>query len=182
MNRATKLAIVERANERRAGLSDQKGAEYTQLGEDYQNDDVDCLANFKSVAERFGISPLMALGVYMGKHFDSIETFIAEIGKMESYEQALLKTVEGEGIISRLDDARNYLDLMEALLAEYYLHPEMLEDQLAALSEQLDEEPDGVAPEEFEGGGDDVDPQPGPVSVIDLPVSPFRGERDTGVG
>lgn len=127
MNNATRRGIFERANARRFGITEEKGPEYTGEGSDYQAEDADVLANFKNVAARIGSNPITVLGVYMLKHVDSITTFIQELEKVENLEQALELIYAGEGIISRLDDARNYLDIMEALLWEFGLHPELIE-------------------------------------------------------
>ena len=71
----------------------------------------DKLANFKKRAAASGISPLQVLSIYMGKHLDSIESFIRE-GKLES-----------EPIRGRIIDAINYLSFIEPLASETTLQP-----------------------------------------------------------
>jgi hypothetical protein len=167
-----KRQLLSLARDRRDGLSDQKGAEYTKTGQQYQEGG-DILANFKRNAERFKVNPITVLGVYMGKHFDSIENFISEIVQCESYEDAVTKVMEGEGIISRIDDAANYLDLLEALLFEYNLHP---------FSFALDGEAVEDEPEESLDVPDDED-VPEASSPVDLDdLIPFRGSHETGIG
>lgn len=119
LNLSTKERILELADERRHGISAQKGPEYTGAADSYADDDRDVLANFKRQGERWGSSPILPMGIYFGKHIDSIETFVREVtreGVTLAQQKAL--AYKGEGILSRLDDARNYLDLMECLLVE----------------------------------------------------------------
>lgn len=125
MNHRDKRALVERANERRTNISDAKGPEYAGQADTYMADDSDVLANFKRQGRRWGTDALQAAAIYFGKHIDSIETFIREMAIHNGSRPEQWKLVNrGEGIISRLDDARNYLDLLECLLAEIGLHPE----------------------------------------------------------
>lgn len=132
MNSATKQKIVQRANERRGAISDSKGPEYAGSADAYHNDDQDVLANFKRQDVRWGHNTdgLASAFIYFGKHLDSIETFGRELrAAMEGNwtREMLLELVgRGEGILSRLDDARNYLDLIECLLADAKLHPDPL--------------------------------------------------------
>lgn len=77
----------------------------TTKGVDYAGRE-DKLANFKKRAAASGISPLQVLSIYMGKHLDSIESFIRE-GKLES-----------EPIRGRIIDAINYLSFIEPLYSE----------------------------------------------------------------
>lgn len=119
MNLATKERVLEIANVRRGAISADKGPEYAGSAKRYSDEDQDVLANFKRQGVRWGTSPLLPTGVYFGKHIDSIETFVREttrdgISVAEQREIA----ARGEGIVSRLDDARNYLDLMECLLID----------------------------------------------------------------
>lgn len=105
--------IINEADNRRRGIVQAKGPEYT-------GGHADVLRNFKVVGKRLGIPPLVVLGVYMNKHLDSINTFLKE----ETYTwfnggpDLSERMEQGEGIISRLDDARNYMDLCEALLED----------------------------------------------------------------
>ena len=66
----------------------------------------DVNANFKRVGELVGLSPKIILWVYLEKQLDAIRTYL-KTGRVES-----------EPIISRLDDARNYLDILETLLQD----------------------------------------------------------------
>ena len=119
MNLSTKERILEIANERRNGISAQKGPEYAGSAAKYADADKDVLANFKRQGDRWGTSPLLPTGVYFGKHIDSIETFVREATR-EGIDLKAQRDLayKGEGILSRLDDARNYLDLMECLLVD----------------------------------------------------------------
>lgn len=67
----------------------------------------DVLHNFKSVAERLGITPMQAWGVYMLKHIDAITAY----AKDNSIPQA-------EALIGRFSDALNYMKLGYALYKE----------------------------------------------------------------
>lgn len=73
-----------------------KGKDYTQ-GEP---GDEGRLRNFYEVARRKGITPFQALGVYLQKHTDAIDTFLMK-GRVES-----------EPIDTRIADAINYLLLL----------------------------------------------------------------------
>jgi hypothetical protein len=181
----TKQSLVQLSRQRRDAVSDAKGQEYTQTGAEY-TDGGDVLTNFKRNAERFGQNPFTVLGVYMGKHFDSIENFIKQLNNAESYEDAVQLAFSGEGIISRLDDAANYLDLLEALLYEYELHPfsfggddgeATTESPALAVveDESLDMPSDDLAAEvEAEAKAELVD--------FVGPASPFKGTREVGNG
>lgn len=116
MNHKQRMTIEKEACRRRYGIADEKGAEYSQAGVDYR-EGADTLRNFKSVAERTGMSPVQCLMVYLCKHLDSIATTCREAEGMSDDLRAVRYTT-GEGIISRLDDARNYLDLLECLLVD----------------------------------------------------------------
>lgn len=100
---------MEEANLRRQGISEDKSKEYS------RGDDV--LRNFKEVGRRLGLDPSVVACVYLNKHIDSINTFIDKAKDLETQELKGFMN-EGEGIISRLDDARNYLDLLECILLE----------------------------------------------------------------
>lgn len=124
LNYATKLEVLERADQRRKGISDSKGPEYAGSGAQYLDENSDVLANFKRNAGRTGADVLTVWAVYFGKHLDSIETFIREWAAAETDEERQALVSRGEGIISRFDDARNYLDLGECILHEAGFHPE----------------------------------------------------------
>ena len=77
-----------------------KGREYSKGGQDVN-------FNFKDVGKRLKLSKEIVLMVYLEKAILSIEHAICG-GQLSS----------GETTISRLDDARNYLDILETLLNE----------------------------------------------------------------
>jgi hypothetical protein len=99
MNSTQFNAIVEQARARQDHILKVKGADYTRHEEDR-------LSNFKRSAATIGLTPLQVWAVFFNKHVDAIMAFI-KTGKTES-----------EGIESRLDDAINYLHLLEALIKE----------------------------------------------------------------
>lgn len=72
---------------------------------DYTVGSEDALKNFKSVAERTGISPMQVLGIYMMKHQDAIANYIKSQGQSES-----------EPIKYRIIDNINYLLLLWGLI------------------------------------------------------------------
>lgn len=65
-------------------LMESKGASYAQI--DLTND---ANANFKRAAARWGITVDQAIGVYMGKHFDALETYVRGGYESEPIEQRL---------------------------------------------------------------------------------------------
>jgi len=75
-------------------------------GHDYTGANEDTLANFKMVAQRTGLSPLQVWTVYFTKHADAIQTYIRK-GELKS-----------ETIESRIEDAINYLLLLNGLIKE----------------------------------------------------------------
>lgn len=119
MNHKQRRIVETLACERRYKIADAKGAEYSGAGQTYKETGADTLANFKAVGERVGTTPEQALMVYLLKHIDSINTTVREAGDpfYSSVGQELIYA-KGEGIVSRLDDARNYLDLLECLLID----------------------------------------------------------------
>ena len=66
----------------------------------------DRLDNFKRHGKEWGIPAKVVLGIYMAKHLDSIRSFIRD------------GTQNEEGVIVNIRDARNYLDLLAALVEE----------------------------------------------------------------
>lgn len=81
-------------------VSNKKGQDYTQKSQD-------ALKNFKTVAERTGLTAKQVLGVYMMKHQDAIASFIEHDGQLES-----------EPIKERIIDNINYLTLLWGLIVE----------------------------------------------------------------
>lgn len=131
MKAAQKAAVIEQANARRTGISEEKSAEYS--GRE------DVLRNFKGQGKRLNLDPVQVLAVYFGKHIDSIETFVRELASCDSYTARVALVNRGEGLVSRLDDARNYLDLLECLLVELNIHPDKIDRDLLAQAELLEE-------------------------------------------
>ncbi len=84
-------------------LSATKGSEYA--------GDVDRLNNFRRNGERLGLAMEQVWGVYAGKHWDSIQTFIRDIGEKRQREYS-------EPLEGRCDDLIVYLILFKAMLAE----------------------------------------------------------------
>lgn len=119
MNHRMRRIVETLACERRYGIADAKGAEYSGAGKTYQETGADTLRNFKAVSERIGGTPEQVLLTYLLKHMDSITTTVREAADdfYSEVGQALIYA-KGEGIVSRLDDARNYLDLLECLLID----------------------------------------------------------------
>ena len=64
------------------------------------------LANFERVAKNLGITPQMALLIYMEKHMDAIRTYIR------------FGSVMSEPIEGRIKDARVYLSLLRAMVEQ----------------------------------------------------------------
>lgn len=118
MNHTTRRKIEEAADKRRRGIADEKGAEYSGEGANYKtHSDADVLRNFKVNGSRLGTSPLLTAGLYFGKHCDSVFTFLRQQETMSMEDRKKLANA-GEGIVSRLDDIRNYCDLIECLLRD----------------------------------------------------------------
>lgn len=125
MNFAEKQALIERANKRRGAISDEKGPEYTRAADAYTEADTNVLANFYTRAERAEVSVFTVAQTYAGKHIDSLETALASLAAEDGNRTAQRATVEaGEGLLSRLDDLRNYCDLIECILVDEGLHEE----------------------------------------------------------
>ena len=72
----------------------------------------DVLYNFKSVAEKLGITPFQAWGVYALKHFDAIMSYAKDPN-----------IPQGEAMEGRFADAVNYLKLGYALYKETENNP-----------------------------------------------------------
>lgn len=74
-------------------------------GHDYAGDE-DALANFKRNAAALGLTPAQVWGVYAGKHWDAITTFVRE------------GDVKSEPIDGRLHDLILYSFLLLGLIRE----------------------------------------------------------------
>ena len=92
-------ALIVKARARQDDLLLRKGADYTRH-------DVDRLSNFKRNATSIGLTSLQVWAVYFNKHIDAIMAYV-KTGKAES-----------EAITGRIDDAINYLYLLEGLIEE----------------------------------------------------------------
>lgn len=189
MEYEVKRKLVELSRARRDEISDAKGAEYTKTGKEYKEGG-DILANFKTNADRFGQSPFTVLGVYLGKHFDSVENFIKDLSHVKNYEEALEVAFSGEGIISRLDDIANYVDLLESLLFEYQLHPFSVAVTPEEEPREFDEPDYTVEPvEQVEPETEDEqlaleveEAATAELAKFVGPGSPFKGSREVGNG
>lgn len=98
MNLKERSQIAKDAFERRLVILEGKGKEYAN-GEDANG-------NFKRLAPKLGLTPEQVLWVYAAKHIDSIETWL------RTREEGM------EGIIGRLDDLRNYVDILESIVRD----------------------------------------------------------------
>lgn len=139
MNHRMRRIVETLACERRYGIADAKGAEYSGKGSTYKETGADTLANFKNVAERIGGTPEQVLMTYLLKHIDSINTAVREAGTLKPPfidKGPCVIYAAGEGIVSRLDDARNYLDLLECLLIDNG-HIEEQTDEQGELYKQI---------------------------------------------
>jgi hypothetical protein len=98
MNRGDFQTLMEDTFLRLKALNKTKGHDYA--------GDKDALANFKSAAQRLGLSSEQVWAVYADKHWSAIMTFCKE-GQVES-----------EPIEGRIDDAILYLFLLKGMVAE----------------------------------------------------------------
>lgn len=76
-------------------------------GREYTIGTPDRFHNFRTVASFMGITPQQALAVYLYKHMASVFSYIKSG-----------RTYSTETILSRIEDARNYLALLAGLIAE----------------------------------------------------------------
>jgi hypothetical protein len=74
-------------------------------GPDYCHS-LDRLENFKEAGREWGVDPLVVWAVYFGKHIAAIRKYVKD------------RKTSSEPIRGRFMDARNYLDLGLALIAE----------------------------------------------------------------
>lgn len=90
-------------------LMDAHYAEITEIqrvkGNDYAGDD-DALANFKKQAEDWGLTPEQVWGVFAGKHWSAIKTYVQQ------------GDVQSEPIEGRVHDVILYSFLLLGLIAE----------------------------------------------------------------
>jgi hypothetical protein len=90
--------IIQEANERRGELLASKNADYA--------NNQDALSAFKSPWNNCSIPPTAAWYVLFDKHIRNLQRYV-RAGNLESSK-----------IVDVLDDMRNYLDFLEALLRE----------------------------------------------------------------
>lgn len=82
-------------------------------GESYANSDTDRLKNFRALSEELGTSMEQQLATYLLKHIRAINHWI----KMGSVPDGDLD-VRSDGIVGRIADAENYLDLLYVMIRE----------------------------------------------------------------
>lgn len=94
------LEMLKKMEEEEHAIMGTKGIEYT-------SGDLatDRLANFYRIGKDLNIDPKMVLYVYLKKHLDSILCFIKQN-----------KVYSSESIEGRINDARNYLVLLNAII------------------------------------------------------------------
>lgn len=95
--------LVHETVERILWLGKVKGGEYAK--------DEDRLANFRTNAIALGTNMELVWGVYAGKHWDSIRTYISDMVKGVQRERS-------EPIEGRVDDLITYLLLFKAIVRE----------------------------------------------------------------
>jgi hypothetical protein len=91
-------ALLAHTHQTLQDLTDTKGVEYS--------NSTDQLANFKRLAANLGVAPEFVVLVYLTKHLDSINSFVANDGELS------------EPIFGRIDDAILYLVLLKACIFE----------------------------------------------------------------
>ena len=99
MNQKELDELMEKMIVEEKAIMDRKGPDYT-------NDNLDRMANFKEIAEEYGVSPLLVLGIYLSKHLSSIRKYCTG------------KKLTGEGIRSKIADSRNYLVFLRGFVEE----------------------------------------------------------------
>jgi hypothetical protein len=90
----------------RQGFEEECAGTMATKGREYAGNN-DRFANFRGVADRIGITPLQAWGVFALKHVDAIFSFVREG-----------QTFSTESIRSRYMDLRNYVDLGLGMIEE----------------------------------------------------------------
>lgn len=96
-------ALLERTLETIKHLAAVKGGEYAPAA--------DRLANFRRNGAKFGVPSELVWGIYAGKHFDAIATYIGDI--VSGTHRPRSEPIEG-----RADDLIVYLILFKAMLEE----------------------------------------------------------------
>lgn len=75
----------------------------------------DKLGNFKRLAAKYKVSPLLVWSIFFGKHLDSLDAYIRG------------EYVDSEPIAGRIKDMINYLFLLHALIVELHDQPVQVE-------------------------------------------------------
>lgn len=102
MTRANFIESVRARTAERVAILAAKGHAYS--------GDADAFANFKRNAESLGLTKYQILLIYMRKHIDAITTAIKDNPNRP--------VDKSEGMVGRIDDAINYLDLLAGMLKE----------------------------------------------------------------
>lgn len=102
MNRKQFKQSISEKRENRDYIKDSKGKAYS--------GDVDVFANFKRNAEKAGLTKYQIWLVYFNKHIDAITNSIKDNPDNP--------VDETESMQGRIDDAINYLELLEGMLEE----------------------------------------------------------------
>lgn len=97
-------ALLDRTVGEIKALASSKGAEYTQGNGDR-------LDNFRRNGQALGLPMETVWGVYAGKHWDAVQTYIRDIGTG-------VQRTRSEPISGRVDDLLVYLLLLKAMLEE----------------------------------------------------------------
>jgi hypothetical protein len=96
------LQIMNRMEDNEHSIMGTKGVEYTQ-----GDLKTDRLANFNRIGKELNMDPKVVCYIYLKKHLDSIACYVKN-GKEYTEEK-----IEG-----RINDARNYLILLNAIIQE----------------------------------------------------------------
>ena len=94
-----RIKMTRKSTERRIKIMEEKGPEYSRYGSNVNG-------NFVHTADFLGTTAQFVCLVYFLKHVEAIIAYVLT-GKQSC-----------ESIESRLDDARNYLDILESLIME----------------------------------------------------------------
>ena len=108
MNTSQLIELREKMFAEIAEVMDNKGKEYS--GHE------DRLANFKRNAKNIGFEPESVWAVYCGKHWDSLMSFIRQIGQGQSIQD--IEANLSEPIDGRILDLLTYLILLQGLIRE----------------------------------------------------------------
>jgi len=99
LNKSDFLDMRNQSTIARFSMADSKSVAYTKGSDDR-------LANFRSNADKNGLSEFKVWNIYAGKHYDAIQAY-------------LQAGIEGpEGIEGNIDDYQNYLDLLRSMIRD----------------------------------------------------------------